>query len=185
MARWIRGSLGAGQIPFRGLTALFLLAFIIIGCIGFRELGFYRLLKDEPDASRKAIVRDATNDDYFRAMLANQGISHSTVVRPSAKLRNILKELDPNGSIVFVAPRKLPEHHVMFLLVRAISLPRTVIGAFCDTREPAEKIEKRVAAYVLYLIEPPSNVQNVQSFAPELWIFPAEEGSSWTTFCSR
>jgi hypothetical protein len=185
VARWIRGNLGAGQIPFPGLIALFVLAFIILGCIGIGELGFYNMLRDEPDASRRAIVRDATNDQYFRALLANQGISQSTVVRPSAKLRNILNELGGDGSIVFVAPRAVAENHVMFQLVRTISLPRTVIGAFCDTRETAEKIEKRVSAYVLYQIEPPLKVQNVHSFAPELWIFPAEEGSSWTTFCSR
>jgi hypothetical protein len=167
------------------LIALFVLAFIILGSIGFGDLGFYNMLRDEPDASRRAIVRDATNDQYFRALLANRGISQSTVMRPSAKLRNILNALNVNGTLVFVAPRSIPENYVMFQLVRTVSLPRTVIGAYCDTRETAEKIEKRVSAYVLYLIEPPSNVQNVHSFAPELWIFPAEEGSSWTTFCSR
>jgi hypothetical protein len=167
------------------LIALFVLAFIILGSIGFGDLGFYNMLRDEPDASRRAIVRDATNDQYFRALLANRGISQSTVMRPSAKLRNILNALNVNGTLVFVAPRSIPENYVMFQLVRTVSLPRTVIGAYCDTRETAEKIEKRVSAYVLYLIEPPSNAQNVHSFAPELWIFPAEEGSSWTTFCSR
>ena len=153
--------------------------------MGIADLQLHLFIRDEPAASGRAIVRDATSDAYFRALLAHEGISESLVERPAAKLRAILSTLEGKGPLIFIAPRNLPDYDVMYQLVRTISLPRPVISANCDTPQQRQLSEQQISAYVLYRLEPPKSALGVQSFAPELSIVPATEASSWTTFCSR
>ena len=190
MERWIRSSLGADQIPFLRLRAFFALIFGLLGVIGIAGLGLQHLLREEPGAFRRAIVRDATSDEYFRALLMLEGVDQSSIVRPAARLRAVLATLEGNRPIIFVAPRYTPVYETMFYLVKTVSLPRPVISAYCknppkSSSPGSSSPEQPVAAYALYMIAPPVTVKNVTTIAPELSIVPATGDSSWTTFCSR
>jgi len=183
--RWFRGGLGARQISLHGLAALFVAAFIGLGVAGIERFHLHDLLRDEPRAALHAITRDATNDEYFRALLEAQGVPRSSVIRPTSKLRSILSTISEDGSLVFVAPRSRPETDVLYQLVRTISLPRKVINGYCDAPAKTRPVTEPVSAYILYAINPPPNTQNALSFAPELSVIVTPEVRTWTTFCSQ
>jgi hypothetical protein len=183
--RWFRGGVGARQVSIRGLRALFVAAFIVLGMAGIKRFHLQDLLRDEPRASVHSLVRDATSDEYFRALLEANGIPRASIIRPASKLRSILSTIKENGSLVFVAPRSKPETDVIYQLVRTISLPRKVLYGYCDAPDKTPEVIEPVSAYVLYSINPPPEAQNALSFAPELTVVVAPEIRTWTTFCSR
>lgn len=185
MERWFRSGLGAREVSIYGLRALFVIAFVALGVAGIERFHLPSRLGDEPGASAHAITRDATSDEYFRALLEAHGIPRASIVGPTSKLRSVLSTMNGTGPIVFVAPRSLPEFEVAYQLVRTISLPRRVVSAYCDSPNGTWSDAVPVSAYVLYLIDPPPNAQNALSLAPKLTVIVSSEVSSWTTFCSR
>lgn len=185
MERWFRGGVGSRQVSFRGLRVCFLAAFIALGVAGIERFHLRDLLRNEPQASLHALTRDATSDDYFRALLEHDGVAGSSVVRPASKLRSILATIKDTGPLVFVAPRPKPETEILFQLVRTISLPRRVISGYCDSPDKAVTLAEPISAYVLYSINPPPNARDALMFAPELTVVVSPEVRAWTTFCSQ
>lgn len=177
--------MGSRQVSLHGLRVFFCAAFITLGVAGIGRSHLADLLRDEPQASLHALTRDATSDEYFRALLEADGVPRDSVIRPASKLRSILSTINGPGSVIFVAPRSKPETDVIYQLVRTISLPRRVINGYCDVPDKTRPVTEPISAYILYSINPPPNAQNVLSFAPELSVVVSPEVRAWTTFCSQ
>lgn len=185
MERWFRGGVGSRQVSLRGLRVCFLTLFIALGVAGIKGFHLHDLLRNEPQASLHALTRDATSDEYFRALLEADGVPRNSVISPASRLRSILSTINGPGSLIFVAPRSKPETDVIYQLVRTISLPRRVINGYCDSPGKTRPVDEPVSAYVLYSINPPLNAQNALPFAPELTVVVSPEVRTWTTFCSQ
>lgn len=185
MERWFRGGVGSRQVSLHRLRVFFIAAFIALGVAGIQRFHLHDLLRNEPQASLHALTRDATSDEYFRALLEADGVPRSSVIRPASGLRSILSTINAPGPLIFVAPRSKPETDVIYQLVRTISLPRRVINGYCDSPDKTKPVAEPISGYVLYSIKPPLNAHNALSFAPELTVVVSPEVRTWTTFCSQ
>ncbi len=165
---------------------VFLIAFISLGFRALYGLGLHGMIKDEPHGSRAALASDVSTDGYIRELLVQEGVPASDVTKPAAAIEAALAELPPEGSILFIAPRNLPTHELMFLVVKTLSLPRSIYLLWCDGPNPPPlPVQEKIVAVMLYLVTPPLSMKGSKMVIPRLTIAPVSEAVAWTSYCSR
>jgi hypothetical protein len=165
---------------------LFLLGFIIFGLRAWRETRLLWMIKDEPDGLRVALESEASADAYIRELLLQEGAPASEISHPSLAIQKALAELPPHGSILFVAPRNQATYEVMFLVVKTLTLPRSIDLTWCEgPAPPLGPAREEIAAVMYYLVAPPAEMQGAKMIIPRLILVPGSEAKKWTSFCSR
>src|SRR5262245_53208903 len=125
----------------RGIVAGALLIFLGLGFRALKETNLHRMIHDEPEGLRAALSPEASTDGYIRELLAADVSPRPTLTQPAAAVRAALVELPPEGSVLFLTPRKLPRYDVMFLTIKTLTLPRTIQILSCDDRKQIENAQ--------------------------------------------
>jgi hypothetical protein len=181
-------------LAHRVIVPVVLLLFLGLGVRAMKEQGLYRMIHDEPNGLRAALSPEASTDGYIRELLSADVTPRPTLTYPAAAIRATLAELPPEGAVLFVAPRKLPRYDVMFLTVKTLTLPRSILPLYCDDLKQIQNAQsaqrEKVAAVMFYLVSPPDGLKGAKTVIPQLVIAPVSEPTppeftQWTSYCSQ
>src|SRR5262249_1941113 len=166
------------------LALMSMLVFIALGAKGLIELRLLPLFKPDSQAFRNALQPDATNDDYLRQLLSEQGVPASSLSRPSAAIRESIKSMPSQDPILLVVPRNTPSNQLLFFVLKGLSFPHLLQYAWCDS--PATpRISENLAAMLLYEVPLTVESSNASTVVPRLIMVPGAQARPWTAYCSR
>jgi hypothetical protein len=119
-------------------------------------------------------------------LLYVEGVAPGSLRRPADALRTAFSTL-PAGAVIVVVPSDEPKYNVMFMTIKYLSLPQhRVYYLPCDRPDRAGlPPDEKIAALLLYLIEPPPEVSGHWRVLPRLALKTTSEAEQWKAYCSR
>ena len=168
----------------RILASTLMLAFTALGSKGLIELRLLPLFKPDVQALRDALQPNATNDDYLRQLLSDEGVPSSTLSRPSAAITEAVSGLPSSDPILFIASRNTPVNQLAYLVIKGLSLPHLVQYSWCEPPDAPRRSDK-LAALLLYNLSQPAESLTASSVIPRLIMIPGAQAQQWTAYCSR
>jgi len=164
------------------LLLIFILAFAVLGTNGLIQLRLLPLFKVDAQTLHHALEPDATNDDYLRQLLSDDGVPASSLVRPAAAIRDSIGRVAASGSILFIARNNTPANQLLFLVVKGLAFPRLLRYTWCEPADARPGSEAH-SALLLYGISPPA--EKGSTVIPRLTLIPGTQAQLWTAYCSQ